>query len=137
MTCRSGPNLTGRWSAPAMMALEGGSFGLQIGGEATDLILLVVNKAGADSVLSSKVRFGADASIAAGPVGRTPSTETDVVMKAQMLSWSRSRGIFAGLSLSGATMRSDGDANKALYEQELSTRKIVREGNASYLYVLI
>jgi SH3 domain-containing YSC84-like protein 1 len=128
ITCRSGQNLTGRWSAPAMFALEGASFGLQIGGEATDFVLLVMNEGGANSVMSSKVKLGADASIAAGPVGRSTSAETDIVMKAQILSWSRSRGIFAGVSLAGSTLRSDDDANQSLYGQKLTAKQIVREG---------
>jgi lipid-binding SYLF domain-containing protein len=127
ITCRTGTNLHGPWSAPAMFAIEGGSFGLQIGGEATDFVLLVMNEAGAKSVMSSKVKLGADASVAAGPVGRTTSAETDVVMKAEILSWSRSRGVFAGLSLEGSTMRSDDGANKALYGKELTAKDIVFE----------
>jgi SH3 domain-containing YSC84-like protein 1 len=127
ITCRTGPNLHGPWSAPAMFALEGGSFGFQIGGEATDFVLLVMNDAGAKSVMSSKVKLGADASVAAGPVGRTTSAETDVVMKAEILSWSRSRGVFGGVSLEGSTMRSDDGANKALYGKELTAKEIVFE----------
>jgi SH3 domain-containing YSC84-like protein 1 len=128
ITCRSGQDLRGPWSAPAMFALEGGSVGFQIGGQATDFVLLVMNEAGANSVMSSKVKLGADASIAAGPVGRTTSAETDVVMKAQILSWSRARGVFAGISLSGSTLRSDDGANKTVYGKELSAKQIVREG---------
>jgi lipid-binding SYLF domain-containing protein len=128
ITCRTGKDFRGPWSAPAMFALEGGSFGLQIGGEATDFVLLVMNEKGAQSVLSSKVKLGADASAAAGPVGRTTSAETDIVMKAEILSWSRARGVFAGISLEGSTMRSDDDANKRLYGKELSAKEIVREG---------
>jgi len=128
ITCRSGKDFRGPWSAPAMFALEGGSFGLQIGGEATDFVLLVMNEKGAASVMSSKVKLGADASAAAGPVGRTTSAETDVVMKAEILSWSRAKGIFGGVSLDGSTMRSDDGANKHLYKQELSAQQIVREG---------
>jgi SH3 domain-containing YSC84-like protein 1 len=127
MTCRSGANFSGRWGAPAMFALEGGSFGLQIGGQATDFVLLIMNEQGANSVMSSKVKLGADASAAAGPVGRTTSAETDVAMKAEILSWSRSRGAFAGVSLEGSTIRSDGDANKSLYGQELSAKDITME----------
>ena len=111
-----------------MFALEGGSFGLQIGGEATDFVLLVMNDSGANSVLSSKVKLGADASAAAGPVGRSASAETDVVMKAEILSYSRARGVFAGVSLEGSTMRSDGEANKVLYGKELTAREIVQGG---------
>lgn len=128
ITCRSGEDFRGPWSAPAMFALEGGSVGFQIGGQATDFVLLVMNEKGADSVMSSKVKLGADASAAAGPVGRTTSAETDVAMKAEILSWSRARGVFGGVSLEGSTMRSDDDANKHLYGKELSAKEIVREG---------
>jgi SH3 domain-containing YSC84-like protein 1 len=128
ITCRTGANHNGPWSAPAMFALEGGSFGLQIGGEATDFVLLVMNDSGADSVLSSKVKIGADVSAAAGPVGRTASAETDVVMKAEILSYSRARGVFAGISLEGSTMRSDDGANKSLYGKDLTANEIVRGG---------
>jgi lipid-binding SYLF domain-containing protein len=125
MTCRAGQNFTGPWSAPTMMALEGASFGLQIGGEATDFILLIMNEKGARSVLSSKVKLGGDASAAAGPVGRTTSAETDIVMKAEILSWSRAQGLFAGVSLAGSTMRTDDDANKHIYGKEVSGQDIV------------
>ena len=128
ITCRSGQNFNGPWSAPAMFALEGASVGLQIGGEATDFVLLVMNEEGANSVMSSKLKLGADASAAAGPVGRTGSAETDIAMKAEILSWSRSKGIFGGVSLEGSTMRSDDGANKHLYGKELSAKEIVREG---------
>jgi lipid-binding SYLF domain-containing protein len=128
ITCRTGQAFRGPWSAPAMFALEGGSFGFQIGGEATDFVLLIMNERGAQSVMSSKVKLGADASAAAGPVGRTTSAETDIVMKAEILSWSRARGIFAGVSLDGSTMRSDDGANKNLYGKDLSAKEIVREG---------
>jgi lipid-binding SYLF domain-containing protein len=128
ITCRSGEEFKGPWSAPAMFALEGASFGLQIGGEATDFVLLVMNESGANSVMSSKVKLGADASAAAGPVGRTTSAETDVVMKAQILSWSRARGVFGGISLSGSTLRSDDDASKSLYGKKITAKEIVREG---------
>ena len=111
-----------------MFALEGGSFGFQIGAQATDFVLLVMNESGAKSVLSSKVKLGADASAAAGPVGRDTSAETDIVMKAEILSYSRAQGLFAGVSLEGSTMRSDDGANKALYGRELSAKEIVREG---------
>ena len=113
-----------------MFALEGGSFGLQIGGQATDFVLLVMNEQGAKSIMSSKVKLGGDASIAAGPVGRATSAETDVVMKAQILSWSRNRGVFAGISLAGSTVRSDGDANKNLYGKELDAKQIILQGEA-------
>ncbi len=128
ITCRSGADFRGPWSAPAMFALEGASFGLQIGGEATDFVLLVMNEKGANSVMSSKVKLGADASAAAGPVGRSTSAETDAAMKAEILSWSRARGVFGGVSLEGSTMRSDDGANKSLYGKELSAKDIVREG---------
>jgi lipid-binding SYLF domain-containing protein len=128
ITCRAGENFNGRWSAPAMFAIEGGSFGLQIGGEATDFVLLVMNDKGANSVMSSKVKLGADASAAAGPVGRTTSAETDIALKAEILSWSRARGVFGGLSLEGSTMRSDDGGNKSLYGKELTAKEIVREG---------
>lgn len=128
ITCRSGQDLRGPWSTPAMFALEGGSVGFQIGGQATDFVLLVMNEAGANSVMSSKVKLGADASVAAGPVGRATSAETDVVMKAEILSWSRSRGVFAGISLEGSTLRSDNGANKAVYGKDLTAREIVRQG---------
>jgi len=129
MSCRSGANYTGAWTAPAFYAIEGGSFGLQAGGQATDYVLLVMNEQGAKSVLSSKVKLGADASVAAGPVGRATSAETDIVMKAEILSWSRNRGVFGGISLEGSTLRSDDDANKNLYGKELNAKQIVR-GNA-------
>lgn len=128
ITCRSGQTFNGPWSAPSMFALEGASFGLQIGGQATDFVLLVMNEQGANSVLSSKVKLGGDASIAAGPVGRNASAETDIVLKAQILSYSRARGVFAGISLAGSTLRTDGDGNKSLYGKDLTARQIVREG---------
>jgi lipid-binding SYLF domain-containing protein len=125
MTCRTGAMFNGPWSAPAMMALEGASFGFQIGGQATDFVLLIMNEKGAKSVLSSKVKIGGDASAAAGPVGRNLSAETDVVMKAEILSWSRAQGLFAGVSLEGSTMRADDGANKNLYGHDVSARDIV------------
>ena len=128
ITCRSGKSFDGPWSAPAMFALEGASFGLQIGGEATDFVLLVMNEKGAESVMSSKVKLGADASAAAGPVGRTTSAETDVALKAEILSWSRAKGVFGGVSLEGSTLRSDDGANKDLYGQKVNAKEIVREG---------
>ena len=128
MSCRTGPGWNGPWSAPAMYALEGASFGLQAGGEATDFVLLIMNERGAESVMSSKVKMGADASIAAGPVGRTTSAETDVALKAEILSYSRAKGIFGGVSLQGSTMRSDDGANKNLYGKELGAKEIIRGG---------
>src|ERR1041385_3854788 len=127
IVCRTGEGFRGPWSAPAMFALEGASIGFQIGGEATDFVLLVMNEKGADSVMSSKVKLGADASAAAGPVGRTTSAETDAAMKAEILSYSRARGVFGGVSLAGSTLRSDGGANKNLYGEELDAKQIVRE----------
>ena len=131
ITCRSGEDFRGPWSAPAMFAIEGGSVGLQIGGEATDFVLLVMNEKGANSVMSSKVKLGADASAAAGPVGRTASAETDAVMKAEILSWSKARGVFGGLSLEGSTLRSDDGANKNLYGKDLDAKQIVRQGQVN------
>jgi lipid-binding SYLF domain-containing protein len=128
ITCRKGKEFTGGWSAPAMFALEGGSFGLQIGAQATDFVLLIMNEGGANSVMSSKVKLGADASAVAGPVGRDASAETDVVLRAEILSYSRAKGLFAGISLAGSTLRSGDGGNKALYGRELSAKEIVREG---------
>lgn len=125
MTCRSGKNFNGRWSAPAMMALEGGSFGLQLGGQATDFVLLVMNDRGADSILSSKVKLGGEASVAAGPVGRNAAASTDVTMQAEILSYSRSRGLFAGISLAGSTLRPDNDGNARLYGKGVNAKDIV------------
>jgi lipid-binding SYLF domain-containing protein len=128
ITCRTGQEFNGHWSAPAMFALEGGSFGFQIGAQATDFVLLIMNDSGANSVMTSKVKLGADASAAAGPVGRDTSAETDVVMKAEILSYSRAKGLFAGISLEGSTLRADDGANKAIYGKDLSAKEIVREG---------
>lgn len=125
MTCRTGANFNGPWGAPSMMALEGGSFGLQIGGEATDFVLLVMNDRGANGILSSKVKLGGDASVAAGPVGRSASAETDASLRAEILSYSRARGAFAGVSLEGSTIRPDNDANERIYGQKMSARDIV------------
>jgi SH3 domain-containing YSC84-like protein 1 len=130
ITCRTGQHFTGRWSAPAMFALEGANIGFQIGGEATDYVLLVVNPRGANSILGSKVKLGADASAAAGPKGRTAAADTDIVMRAEVLSYSRARGLFAGVSLEGSTLRSDGSANRKLYGHSLTAKEIVREGKA-------
>lgn len=128
ITCRTGENYDGPWSAPAMFALEGGSIGFQLGGQATDYVLLVMNDRGASSVLGSKVKVGADASAAAGPKGRTAGASTDIVMNAEMLTYSRARGLFAGVSLEGSTLRSDSDANKLVYGKDLSARDIVKGG---------
>jgi lipid-binding SYLF domain-containing protein len=130
MVCRTGKNFRGPWGAPAMMALEGGSIGFQIGGQATDLILLVMNDSGANSILSSKVKLGADASVAAGPVGRDAAANTDAYMRAEVLSYSRSRGLFAGISLEGSTLRPDDDATADVYGRKLTARGIVLEGEA-------
>ena len=127
MTCRRGPNHDGRWGPPTMMALEGGSFGLQIGGQATDFVLLLMTSRSAHSILSSKVKLGGDASAAAGPVGRNASAETDVAMRAEILSYSRARGLFAGISLTGSTLRADNDANKRLYGKDVTAQDIVFE----------
>jgi len=115
----------GGWSAPAGMRVEGGSFGLQIGGSETDVIMLVMNERGKDKLLSSKFTIGADASAAAGPVGRTAAAQTDAQMRAELLTYSRARGIFAGVSLDGATLRYDADANKLLYGRQISNREII------------
>ena len=128
MTCRSGEHFTGPWSAPTMMALEGGSVGLQIGGQATDFVLLVMNPRGAHSILSSKVKLGADASAAAGPKGRTANASTDVTMRAEVLSYSRNRGLFAGISLEGSTVRPDDDGNERLYSKKVEAESIVFKG---------
>jgi SH3 domain-containing YSC84-like protein 1 len=128
ITCRTGQHFTGRWSAPALFALEGANIGFQLGGQATDFVLLVMNPKGAESILSSKVKLGADASAAAGPKGRTAAADTDIVMRAEVLTYSRSRGLFAGISLEGSTLRSDGSANKKLYGRDLNAKQIVREG---------
>jgi lipid-binding SYLF domain-containing protein len=125
MTCRSGKNFKGPWGAPTMMALEGGSAGLQLGGNATDFVLLLMSPRSATSILSSKVKLGGDATAAAGPVGRTASAETDVTMRAEILSYSRARGLFAGISLEGSTLRPDNGANKNLYGKDVSAKAIV------------
>lgn len=128
MICRSGQHYTGPWGPPALYALEGASIGFQLGGQATDFVLLVMNPKGARSLLSSKVKLGADASAAAGPKGRTAEGATDIVMSAEILSYSRNKGLFAGVSLEGSTLRSDGSANEKLYGQKLSAKDIIRLG---------
>ena len=128
MTCRTGEHYTGPWSAPSMMALEGASVGLQLGGQATDFVLLVMNPRGAHSMLKSKVKLGGDASVAAGPKGRTASAESDVTLRAEVLSYSRSRGLFAGISLEGSTVRPDSDANERVYGKKLSAQDIIFKG---------
>ena len=131
MTCRKGENFKGHWGAPTMMALEGGSFGLQLGGEATDFVLLVMNERGASAILKSKVKLGGDASVAAGPVGRTASAETDATLRADILSYSRARGAFVGISLEGSTIRPDGGANKEIYGKKIPAKQIVRSGKVA------
>ncbi|MGH9739266.1 MAG: lipid-binding SYLF domain-containing protein [Candidatus Acidiferrales bacterium] len=128
MTCRSGSNFQGPWGAPTMMALEGGSFGFQLGGQATDFVLLVMNPSGARSILTSKVKLGADASAAAGPKGRAAGASTDAAMRAEILTYSRSRGLFAGISLEGSTLRPDNDANERIYGRKLSAQDIALQG---------
>ena len=128
MICRGGQHYTGRWGAPALYALEGISIGFQLGGQATDFVLLVMNPKGATSLLTSKVKLGADASAAAGPKGRTAEGATDIVMNAEILSYSRNKGLFAGVSLEGSTLRSDGSANEKLYGRRLTAKEIIRGG---------
>jgi len=128
MTCRAGEDFHGPWSAPTMMALEGGSFGLQLGGQATDFVLLIMNAGGASAILSSKVKLGADASAAAGPVGRNAAADTDVTLRAEILTYSRARGLFAGISLAGSTLRPDNDANERIYGKRLDAKQIALHG---------
>ena len=125
MTCRSGAEFTGPWSAPSMMALEGGSFGFQLGGQATDFVLLVMNQRGADSILTNQVKLGGDLAAAAGPKGRSAAASTDVSLRAEILSYSRSRGLFAGISLEGSTLRPDKDGNERLYGKGTTAKDIV------------
>jgi lipid-binding SYLF domain-containing protein len=125
LTCRSGRNFRGPWSAPSMMALEGASFGFQLGGQATDFVLLLMSPNSAANILKSKVKIGGDASAAAGPVGRNASAETDVTLRAEILSYSRARGLFAGISLAGSTLRPDNDGNKRLYGKDVTADAIV------------
>jgi len=131
MVCRTGKDFTGPWGAPAMYALEGGSIGLQIGGEATDFVFLIMNDRGASSLLHSKVKLGADASAAAGPKGRSAAAETDAYMRAEILSYSSARGVFAGVSLDGSTLRPDEHANRELYGSSVTAAKIVSEPGSS------
>src|SRR5437588_2103580 len=131
MTCRSGQNFTGPWGPPAMVALEGGNIGFQLGGQATDFVLLVVNPKGIDSILKSKIKLGADAAAAAGPKGRDAQAATDVLMHAEILTYSRSRGLFAGISLDGSTLRVDNSANEKVYGHKISGREIVIEHKVS------
>jgi SH3 domain-containing YSC84-like protein 1 len=126
MTCRTGENFKGPWSPPIMMASGGGDIGFQLGVEGTDVVILVLNDEGAQSIMKSKVKLGAEASVAAGPVGRTQQAATNEMMKAEMLSYSRSRGLFAGVSVSGMTLRVDGDANQNLYGEKVSSQQILQ-----------
>jgi lipid-binding SYLF domain-containing protein len=128
MTCRGGEHFTGPWGAPSMMALEAGSVGFQLGGQATDFVLLVMNPRGAQSILSNKVKLGADLAAAAGPKGRNASASTDITLRAEILSYSRSRGLFAGASLEGSTLRPDNDANEKLYGKKVTAEEIIRQG---------
>jgi lipid-binding SYLF domain-containing protein len=131
LVCRTGINFTGSWGAPAMYRLEGGSIGFQLGGQETDFLLLVMNPKGVDSLLRSKVKLGADAAVAAGPKGRDAMAATDVFMRAEILAYSRSRGLFAGVSLEGSTLRQDNKANEKLYGRKITAREIVRGGKGS------
>jgi len=131
MTCRTGEHFTGPWSAPAMMRLEGGGIGFQLGGEATDFVILVMNPRGAKAILKSKVKLGADAAAAAGPKGRDAAAASDVTLRAEMLTYSRSRGLFAGISLEGSTLRQDNGANERLYSKKLTAEQIIRKGAAA------
>src|SRR3989454_8065866 len=131
LVCRTGSNFTGPWGAPAMYRLEGGSIGLQLGGQATDFLLLVMNPRGVESVLRSKVKLGADAAVAAGPKGRAAMAATDAYMRAEILTYSRSRGLFAGVSLEGSTLRQDNKANEKLYGRKITAREVMRGGRGS------
>jgi lipid-binding SYLF domain-containing protein len=131
MSCRRGDNFRGPWGAPTMMALEGGSFGLQIGGQATDFVLLVMNESGARGILASKVKLGGDASVAAGPVGRDASADTDATLRSEILSYSRARGLFAGVSLEGSTIRPENSDNRRVYGKEIPAREIVLSGKVA------
>src|ERR1700719_1414479 len=131
MVCRTGKDFSGPWGAPAMYALEGDSLGMQIGGESTDLILLIMNHKGVSSILSSKIKLGGDASAAAGPKGRDASADTDLWMKAEILSYSRSRGLFAGISLEGSTLRPDNKANARIYGRKITARSILLENRVT------
>jgi SH3 domain-containing YSC84-like protein 1 len=131
MTCRRGEEFRGEWGAPTMMALEGGSFGFQIGGQATDFVLLVMNESGARGILASKVKLGGDASVAAGPVGRDASADTDATLRSEILSYSRARGLFAGVSLEGSTIRPDNGDNERIYGKKIPAREIVLSGKVA------
>ena len=131
MSCRQGDDFKGPWGAPTMMALEGGSFGFQIGGQATDFVLLVMNESGARGILASKVKLGGDASVAAGPVGRDGSADTDATLRSEILSYSRARGLFAGVSLEGSTIRPDNGDNRRVYGRKIPAREIVLSGTVA------
>jgi len=131
MSCRKGEDFRGAWGAPTMMALEGGSFGFQIGGQATDFVLLVMNESGARGILASKVKLGGDASVAAGPVGRDASADTDASLRSEILSYSRARGLFAGVSLEGSTIRPDNSDNRRVYGRKIPARDIVLSGTVA------
>jgi lipid-binding SYLF domain-containing protein len=131
MSCRRGEEFRGPWGAPTMMALEGGSFGFQIGGDATDFVLLVMNESGAHGILASKVKLGGDAAVAAGPVGRDASAETDASMRAEILTYSRARGLFAGVSLEGSTIRPDNGDNRRVYGKNIPAKEIVLSGKVA------
>ena len=128
MTCRGGDDFEGSWGAPAMVGLEGGSIGFQLGGQSTDFVLLIMNSSGAKSILRSKVKLGADATAAAGPKGRSAGASTDAYMTAEILTYSRAKGLFAGISLEGSTLRPDNDANETLYGKDVSAKRIILEG---------
>ncbi|MBZ5528882.1 MAG: lipid-binding SYLF domain-containing protein [Acidobacteriia bacterium] len=130
MSCRTGEHFTGPWSAPSMMRLEGIGIGFQLGGQATDFVLLVMNPRGAESLMKSKVKLGADAAAAAGPKGRDAAAASDITMRAEILSYSRSRGLFAGISLEGSTLRQDNQANEKIYGRRLTAKDIIRKGAA-------
>src|SRR5256885_4543081 len=130
MVCRSGENFDGKWGTPAAFALKAGNVGLQLGGEATDFVLLIMNPKGVNALLADEVKLGGAISAAAGPKGRDATAETDAQMKAEVLSYSRSKGLFAGISLEGSTLRQDKDANKSLYGHDISAKEIVLEGKA-------
>src|SRR5262249_47076178 len=131
LVCRTGKSFTGPWGAPAMYRLEGGSFGLQLGGQATDFLLLIMNPKGVESLLRSKVKLGADAAVAGGPKGRAAMADTDAYMRAEILTYSRSRGLFAGVSLEGSTLRQDNSANEKLYGRKITAQEIVRGGKVA------
>jgi lipid-binding SYLF domain-containing protein len=131
MVCRTGEHFTGPWSAPTMMALEGLSVGFQIGGQATDFVLLVMNPRGARAILNSKVKLGADASAAAGPKGRNAEASTDVTLRAEVLTYSRARGLFAGISLAGSTVRPDNGGNEKLYGKKVDAKDVIFKGTVA------